>query len=119
MKKNVSPVIAGWVQPPEGSFDSEAGVGERKILRRGIEGEPNSAQTIWRSQQFVIRNISIVIPKEAAIPSRPVGHNCGSRQAEDEQRRQHTEIRPPLSYTPHIILGKDGITLPCPLSGPA
>ena len=90
MKKNVSPVIAGWVQPPEGSFDSEARVGERKILRRGIEGEPNSAQTIWRSQQFVIRNISIVIPKEAAIPSRPVGHNCGSRQGEDEQRRQHT-----------------------------
>src|SRR6266566_8194351 len=97
MKKNVSPVIAGWVQPPEGSFDSEARVGERKILRRGIEGETNSAQTIWRSQQFVIRNISIVIPQEAAIPGGPIGKQGGGSQDQKEEQDAPTRSKWPLN----------------------
>src|SRR6266478_5178084 len=105
MKENVNPVIAGRIQSPKGMLDAEARISKREVLRRRIEGEPNPAYTIWCSQQFIIGDVGIIVPEEAATPRRPVNQDRDGR----EQQKQKINTPPPnerplRNSVPHWVL---------------
>src|SRR5258706_11750777 len=85
MKKNVHPMVTGWIQTPHRAFDAERGVNQRKVLGWRIGGEPNSTQAVGVGKQTIVSDVSIVVPNEAGIPCGLVGEDD---HGGEQQRRK-------------------------------
>src|SRR6266581_3911658 len=82
MKEKVDPMVAGGVKSPERVLDPKRGINQRKILRRRFERKPNSAETIGRRQQLVIRYILIIVPNKSSMRHSAVGNKNNANQKE-------------------------------------
>src|SRR5262245_13284785 len=87
MKQKVNPVITRRIQPPQLVLNTKCTVSKWKILRRGIEGEPNPLPTVRRGQQYVVDDVGVVVPQKSPVPNRPVRQDRHRGQKDSENQR--------------------------------
>src|SRR5689334_12000070 len=87
-------MIAGRVKPPKCALRPQRCVGKWKILGRLVLREPDSPKTVWRGEQRIIGNVTIIIPNEIPMPGRLVGEHGGRNQQKTEEPAS-TQVKGP------------------------
>src|SRR3974390_1981368 len=104
VEPDVDEVVTQWMKSPKRVFNPESGINQWKILGLMVKRKPDALKTVRGRQQWVLGNISIVVPDEIAVQGGPIR----------DENRQHQKKRAPklrLGYFFHCVKPIAGLAL--------